>query len=171
MSQDQALLLEKTDLIVDTREQLTSQRGNWDFVHARLTEQDLERRYGWSPRETRHTQPQGGPNLPAAGSTVTYAVNGRDEAQSETTEPAVSKPDSPTLLTGPSVGESVVANPPQEALPEPKERSFHDSEEGGPAGGPVQCRARSWALPVPRVKRPGRGLETKFAGGDLGEVM
>jgi hypothetical protein len=59
MSHDQALLLEKTDLIFYTREQLSSQRGNWDLVHARLTEQDLGGRYGWSPRETRHTQPQG----------------------------------------------------------------------------------------------------------------
>jgi hypothetical protein len=139
MAQDRAILSGKKDPITYTREQLTTQRGNWDMVHARLTEQDLERRYGWSPRETRHTQPQGGPYFSAVSSTETGAVTGRNEAQAETTTPAVSKPDSPTPLTDLQAGTDCVENPPQEELPEQSERSSHDSEEEGPTSGPGQC--------------------------------
>jgi hypothetical protein len=145
MGQDQAILLSKNDFVVYTREQLTTQKGNWALVDPRVTELDLQERYVWGHKR-QHQEPtaeasgRGGPERLAATSEEDPG------ARAEEARPATGKPDP----AEPSARNVVLEVQEQEDPPAQSEHSFHDSEEGGPTSGPVQCPGEGLSPGVPQ---------------------
>jgi hypothetical protein len=130
MSQDQAILLSKSDLVVYTREQLTAQKGNWVMIDQRVTELELQERYVWACKgQAQHPTA----DAPAGSGSERPAATGGEnqDAPAQEAGPATDKPD-------PSASNVVLEAQEQEDPPGQSECSFHDSEEGEPINGQVQ---------------------------------